>query len=110
MYLNTAGGSWITNNAWLGSDNHCSWQGVTCSASNSVTELNLENNRLSGPYPSDLSSLESLSKLNLSANSLTGTIPNNLCTKSSLHITGDPENCPILDQSQPTCCDIVAAG
>ena len=53
-----------------------SWEGVTVDAtSDQVTELDLENESLTGSIPAGLSALRDLTHLDLSNNSLTGTIP-----------------------------------
>ncbi len=52
------------------------WEGVTVDpTSNQVTQLDLENEALSGTIPGGLSKLRDLTHLDLSNNSLTGTIP-----------------------------------
>ena len=87
----------MNKTGWSVGINHCSWAGVTCSASYEVTEVHVENNQLSGPVPSDFNSLDSLKALYLSDNALVGMLPNNLCARSletSLHIYADVDNCP----------------
>ena len=100
MYLNDGGAEWSVNTDWLGNGDHCTWEGVACSITNSVTGLTLPNSQLAGPYPDGLTglgSLDNLQSLNLSGNSLVGTIPDDLCSRStsnSLYINGDGGNCP----------------
>jgi len=108
MYLNTIGQSWNIQDNWLGYDNHCTWAGVTCSTDGVVTELALQNNMLSGPFPNDLSDLGSLNTLDLSANYMAGIIPSDLCYRSmsnSLYIHADVANCP--NSIDVECCDLV---
>ena len=104
MYLNDGGAAWSAKTGWLGNGDHCTWEGVACSITNSVTGLALANNQLAGPYPDDLTGLSDLQSLNLSANALVGTIPDDLCIISnsltSLYIHGDVANCP-----NNGCCD-----
>ena len=50
------------------------WFGVTCQG-NSVTQLNMYNNQLTGEIPSELSNLSNLEHLYLHDNHLTGKIP-----------------------------------
>lgn len=98
MYLNNGGSSWSNKADWMGSSNHCDWQGVTCTTSNVPSSIALDNNQLSGSYPSDLINLQGLSSLNLSANSLVGLISNDLCDKSisdNLDING--KSCFVLN-------------
>jgi len=98
MYLNDGGAAWSAKTGWLGNGDHCTWEGVACSITNSVTGLALANNQLAGPYPDDLTGLSDLQSLNLSANALVGTIPDDLCSISNpstnLNISGDGGNCP----------------
>nr|ABK26727.1 unknown [Picea sitchensis] len=54
----------------------CKWNGITCNTAGSVTEINLENNGLSGPIPSSaICSLKALTSIQLGNNSLHGNIP-----------------------------------
>ena len=97
MYLNDNGAAWSRNTDWLGTGDHCSWEGVTCSTTNIITDLALDNNQLAGAFPTDLIHLTDLQNLNMSANSLVGIIPDDLCSKSTsnnLYISGDGGNCP----------------
>lgn len=107
MYLNNGGESWTEKNGWLGGQDHCNWLGVTCLASeNIVVALNLQNNNLTGHFPTDLYTLASLQTLNIYANDLTGNIPELLCdrsTQNNLNIHADVANCPDIAE----CCDTV---
>ncbi len=60
------------------------WYGVTCSADNHVTNLNLIYNLLIGAIPSTIGQLSSLQGLYLFSNLLTGTIPETIGQLSSL--------------------------
>jgi len=103
FYTNLAGAQWINQDGWdLGATSdacdYCSWYGVGCdrlgnvvslnmsgnnlagtltnfSGLESVIELHLDNNILSGKIPADLMHLTELQVLNLSNNSLTDTLP-----------------------------------
>ncbi len=115
MYLNDGGNNWLNSNGWLGSSNHCSWAGITCSSLNRVTQVNLQGNQLSGPMPTDLSTLGSLETLYVSGNSLIGMFPNDICNQSTsnyLYINGDAVNCSndyneLLGEYRRGCCDVV---
>ena len=115
MYLNHGGSTWSSNTGWLGSSSHCDWYGVTCTATLEVEALALDNNALSGSFPTDLSGLGSLTSLSTAANSLSGTIPSDVCassTSGSLFIFGDAFNCPndfdsTTGQYLAGCCDSV---
>ena len=61
-----------------------------------MTGLTLDNNQLTGPFSTDLTSLSDIQSLNLSANLLAGAIPDDLCIRSTsniLYINGDEGNC-----------------
>jgi len=98
LYYTTGGKSWTTNTSWLTKNDHCDWHGIVCTESNSIKEINLESNALSGPFPSDLGDLESLVTLNVHYNSLNGFMPSDICahsqSTSNMKINGDAENCP----------------
>ncbi|KAJ4879095.1 Leucine-rich receptor-like protein kinase family protein [Raphanus sativus] len=68
----------------LNSNNHCGFTGVTCDSTNSVTEIDLSHQALSGTFPfaSLCDDLKSLRKLSLGFNSLSGPIPTDInnCT------------------------------
>ncbi|XP_013605014.1 PREDICTED: receptor-like protein kinase HAIKU2 [Brassica oleracea var. oleracea] len=69
--------------SWKLNSNHCGFTGVTCDSTNSVTEIDLSRQGLSGTFPfHSLCDLKSLRKLSLGFNSLSGTIPTDMnnCT------------------------------
>ncbi|KAJ0237630.1 Receptor-like protein kinase 7 [Hirschfeldia incana] len=71
--------SWNLNSV----SGHCSFAGVTCDSTGSVTEIDLSRRGLSGKFPfASLCDLTSLEKLSLGYNSLSGTIPGDInnCT------------------------------
>ena len=87
----TDGCDWISNSDWLGDDDYCNWQGVTCTEDTNsqgfeVTEINLSNNNLVGFIPSSIGGLFNLERLDLSKNSLNGIIPTNLGLLASLEV------------------------
>ncbi|MBO1351939.1 MAG: leucine-rich repeat domain-containing protein [Hormoscilla sp. GUM202] len=59
------------------------WRGVTVVGSR-VTEINLDNNNLSGTLPSELGSLSNLQTLDLEDNNLSGTLPSELGSLTNL--------------------------
>ncbi|KAL4573167.1 hypothetical protein LXL04_019964 [Taraxacum kok-saghyz] len=56
-------------------DKPCSWTGITCNDSTTVTAVNLPSASLSGPFPTSLCRLPSLSIVSLSNNDLNSSIP-----------------------------------
>ncbi len=74
LYESTDGDNWSNNNGWLSTNTPCSWFGVEC-VSNTVHELNLNDNQLSGNLPAELGSLSNLRQIRLYNNNLTGNIP-----------------------------------
>ncbi len=77
LYASTNGSQWINSAGWGGGvGTECAWFGVTCAPDgNSVEQLSLANNQLSGPLPSNLQDLSSLTLLFLGNNAITGSIP-----------------------------------
>lgn len=110
LYNSTNGANWFDNTNWLITLTPCDWFGVVCKNKH-VTELNLgenelegnltdlvfelreldeltnlslNDNRLSGEFPSSIGFLTSLEILDLYGNSLSGTIPATLALLTNL--------------------------
>ncbi|MCF0058298.1 T9SS type A sorting domain-containing protein [Dyadobacter sp. CY356] len=97
LYNSTNGAGWINKTGWNPGgptgDSPCGWFGVTCK-DNRVTELNLENNSLTGSLPADIGNLSALVSLNLKGNdplwlqgaylTISGTIPAQIGNLSNL--------------------------
>ena len=75
IYTLTDGANWKNNTNWLTDAPLGDWNGVDTDASGRITQLNLANNGLSGPFPSQLAKLTNLSILNLGINKLVGVFP-----------------------------------
>jgi len=91
LYTATDGAHWTDNTGWL-SNTPCTWYGVSCTA-DTITELQLDNNNLSGPIPPELSNLANLEVLYLTGNQLSGAIPpalGNLSQLTRLLLEGNP--------------------
>ena len=88
----TDGESWQNSDGWLYTEDLGQWHGVTTDAAGRVTELNLRDNRLSGPIPPELGNLTNLTELNLQGQNhqLSGCIPGSL---RGVEYTGDPPFC-----------------
>ncbi len=81
LYNSTGGATWTKNTGWkegkLGTkcDPCKSWYGVKCDANNRVVELALNDNKLNGPIPSEISGLSQLKKFIAYSNNITGNLP-----------------------------------
>ena len=91
LYEGTDGPNWTDKTNWLSVEPLGEWYGVTTDADGRVTELNLEDNNLSGTVPPALGNLADLKMLNLASNaSLSGPLPQALTglTLESLRLEG----------------------
>ena len=75
LYNATDGPNWGYAFNWLTDAPLGDWSGVETNALGRVTELNLADNDLTGPIPTELGNLTGLERLDLYANRLTGPIP-----------------------------------
>ena len=75
LYNATNGDDWDDNTNWKSNKPISEWYGVTTDSSGRVTELDLEENDLTGTIPPALGNLTNLTRLGLHLNNLTGTIP-----------------------------------
>ena len=86
LYTATDGANWMTNTGWVAgvaatrvptATELGGWHGVTVT-NGRVTEVDLDDNNLSGSLPAALGNLAELTTLSLSSNLLTGTVPGEL--------------------------------
>ena len=77
LYNSTNGTSWTTNTNWKVTADVCSWYGITCNGASPprISGIDLNNNNLSGPLPSNLGKIKSLLNLILYDNLITGPLP-----------------------------------
>lgn len=75
LYHATGGPSWKNNEHWLGDRPFGEWYGVTTDSTGRVTELALQENRLSGTIPATIEKLDNLHTLWLYGNELSGGLP-----------------------------------
>ncbi|KAL3925428.1 MAG: hypothetical protein SGILL_000414 [Bacillariaceae sp.] len=76
LYRSYGGPNWKADNNWLRSDDHCTWEGITCYESGDykglVQKIELANNNLVGDMPFGLLwQLEALNHIDLSQNDIT---------------------------------------
>ena len=86
LYNATGGANWTNKTNWMTNTPIGQWYGVTTDASGRVTNLDLNDNQLSGTIPTQLGNLANLEGLHLTRNQLTGTIPAELGGLTSLEI------------------------
>ena len=84
LYNATDGPNWRESANWLSDRPLHEWYGVSTNERGHVTHLDMFNNRLSGPLPSELANLSSLEFLALGDNRLNGPIPPELGNLSNL--------------------------
>ena len=75
LFKSTGGAKWTNKTGWMTDAELGDWHGVTVNAEGRVTYLDLLENGLAGPLPSDLQQLSALQDLDLAKNQLTGPIP-----------------------------------
>ena len=53
IYYTTGGNYWVNNIGWYDEEtHHCEWFGISCNENEGVTVIDLENNNLTGLFPS----------------------------------------------------------
>jgi hypothetical protein len=82
LYNATGGSGWFNQTGWLQTNTPCTWYGVSCK-NERVTGLALNNQRLSGALPAQISALTALEALYLDNNQLVS-IPPQIGSLSSL--------------------------
>ena len=78
---------WKVSTGWESEQHECSWYGISCSDNNTVSEISLPNNRLSGTLPHEIALAgigEQLVYLDLSGNNIRGKLVPELGTFKSL--------------------------
>lgn len=71
FYDSAKGLEWTVDVNWVDPYvSHCEWHGVTCNDSNNTTQLELQDNGLSGTLSNRIANLSSLEKLDLSDNDI----------------------------------------
>ena len=84
LYNATGGANWTNNTNWLTTAPIGQWHGVTTDSQGRVTNLDLNDNQLSGTIPTQLGNLANLEELLLTRNQLSGEIPPELGSLANL--------------------------
>ncbi|XP_015688457.1 tyrosine-sulfated glycopeptide receptor 1-like [Oryza brachyantha] len=95
--------------SWRNGTDCCSWEGVTCSADGTVTDVSLASKGLEGHVSPSLANLTGLLRLNLSHNSLSGGLPMEFMASSSIvvldvsfnKLEGEMQELPSSTQPRP---------
>eukprot|EP00164_Ancoracysta_twista_P007945 GFYU01011389.1.p1 GENE.GFYU01011389.1~~GFYU01011389.1.p1 ORF type:complete len:217 (-),score=33.92 GFYU01011389.1:130-756(-) len=73
LYMNTNGAEWKNNDGWFMRTTCCSWHGIYCSHRGDIEAIILDNNNLTGDFPSEaVKNIDTLEYLNIGNNNLTG--------------------------------------
>ena len=93
LYNATNGAQWHERRNWTSAGSIRDWHGVSTNSAGFVTELDLDDNNLSGTLPPELANLTHLRQLDLDDNQLTGSIPPQLGDLPQLRrlVLGDNE-------------------
>ena len=86
LFKSTGGANWTNKTGWMTDAELGDWHGVAVNAEGRVTQLNLPENGLAGPLPSDIQQLSALQSLVLYQNKLTGPIPGELGQLGALRV------------------------
>ena len=86
-YATTPELDWKVSNGWVTDQHECDWFGVSCAVEDTVTEISLPGNRLSGTIPPEMALAAlggKIANLNLAGNNLKGELPEQLGTLTHL--------------------------
>ena len=84
LYNATNGPNWTNNTNWVSEAHLGQWHGVSTDESGRVNNLELVDNNLVGPIPSEVGDLDKLRWLELSGNKLNGSIPSEIGNLNNL--------------------------
>eukprot|EP00978_Attheya_sp_CCMP212_P047188 scaffold421253_cov59-Attheya_sp.AAC.2 len=86
FYYALDGDGWISNTRWLSTDPVCDWFGINCNSNGLLTEIDLEENNLTGSLPPQLELFVKMMELKLSINNVGGPIPDSLSAMTGLRL------------------------
>jgi len=69
---------WNNMEGWMTNEHECTWFGVGCNEQDDVISISLQNNKLSGSIPKEMTLLNQLAKIDTPVNTITGTLPTEL--------------------------------
>ena len=84
LYNSTGGANWTDSTNWLSDRPLDEWQGVSTDDAGRVTEINLQENNLTGQIPFEVGNLSSLIILDMDSNRLSGSMPSALGNLANL--------------------------
>lgn len=76
FYESLDGDNWTENTNWLSEADYATWKGITIT-DDYITGINLDNNNLTGNFPSCITVFKKLDTLILNNNSISGELPSN---------------------------------
>ncbi|CAB9512112.1 leucine Rich Repeat [Seminavis robusta] len=77
---------------WLTGVHECQWAGIGCNRVKNITQLELRDNGLNGPLPTELASLSTLEGIDFEGNQLTGTVPSIYGSSTALSLLNLVDN------------------
>lgn len=75
LYNETDGPNWTNNDGWLESTEVCTWAGVSCTNTTTVSQIILSSNNLVGELPDNFGNLTGLTFVSMFSNQLSGPLP-----------------------------------
>lgn len=92
IYNSTNGDNWTNNTNWLSNEPISTWYGVTTNG-NKITELNFENNNLTGTLPTEIGNLTGLEWLSFYlGNNISGPLPESIGNLTELRLLSFEDN------------------
>ena len=86
LYNATDGPNWVNNANWLTDAPVGDWYGVQTDGTGRVVRIQIPENLLAGPIPSDVSKLTRLQHLSLGGNGINGQVPAELASLPNLRV------------------------
>jgi hypothetical protein len=87
IYSSLLGSGWQNSNGWLGPTPPCTWYGISCDNSSSITTLNVTLNSVAGTLPTEIGLIGQLGQLFIDSNPISGSLPTQIGGLSRLTST-----------------------